>query len=864
MNCSNIFTYLTLLIITLFSISCGKNSEKTDVHNYSGYNDDTFQYLHNADKVDSLFFSVLNSYLAKGEYLGLERLYVLSDDTKRELIINGIRNNNWGLFISCYYEDISDSLFITEIKKILDSQNALNLFKYLKNEISSEGSRLLPDGDYRRKTDDLIEIIYDIDNANADLKDSLMLLKQDVQTYIMLDSRKNKISNLSIKQAKLSEEIRLLEEYVEDNDYFYGGANVVGKLSNNLYEVTEQDPYRSGLNRYVLITKETEFTSNGRFSLYLKNGGYRDVQLQSGFTESWPSIIEVTASEREYIDKQKADLKDKKELHSIRLKGYELAESMYYVDLNRLNFNYNTGSVTDVDGNTYNTVKIGDQWWMAENLRATHYRESTPIPNIKEDDIWADLNTGAYCYYSNDRANMDSQGALYNWYAVNDVRNIAPEGWRVATEEDWNELELFLDKNNNPIEEINEKRDKDIARKLKSLRSWNSGNKGFNEFAFSALPSGVRSCGYSSKVAFRGNGRETIFWTDTENDDKNAVGRALRGSREIINEYQLQKQYGASVRCIKGERPNKSPSASLTIAPNTNSVDTLYTFNASKSNDFEDDNSELQFRWDFNSDGIWDKDWSFDTTTSYGFQEAGIYKITLEVQDTEGAIGITSSEIKVYKFGSVTDIDGNVYKTISIGTQVWLAENLKVTHYRNGDPIQKAGSFDVKNRGGSYSYYNNDVTNLDTYGALYNWYAVNDVRNIAPEGWRVATEEDWNELELFLSLSRSAVDRANQKPKKDEGRKLKSLTGWDSGRNGADEVGFCALPAGQRGLTIGEFGNLPKQYYFGHIGSVAMFWTANEENDKSGWCRFLRGDKDNIRGRTHTKLMEFSVRFVKE
>jgi uncharacterized protein (TIGR02145 family) len=844
LKCRNFFTCLTILIITFCSVSCGKNSEKASGQNFSGYNDDTFQYLHNTDKVDSSFFSFLNSYLANGEYLGLERLYVLSDEAKRELIIDGIRDHNSELFISCYYEDITDSLFIAELKDILGSQNALDLFIYLKNKIASDGRELSPDKDYWRKTDDLIELIYDIDAVETDLKDSLMLLKQDVKTYTVLDSLKNKISDLSIKETELSEEIRLLEEYVEDNDYFYGGANIVGRLSNNVYEVTEQDPYQ-GLKRYVLITKETEFTSTGRFSLYLKNGGHTDVQLQSGFTESWPSIIEVTASEREYTDKQKNALKDKKKAQSILLEGYELIESMYYTDLNRLNLNYNTGSVTDIDGNEYNTVKIGDQWWMTENLRVTHYQDSMPIQNVREDDVWTELNTGAYCYYSNDRVNIDSYGALYNWYAVNDNRNIAPEGWRVATEEDWNKLELFLGSNDNPIEEINEKRDKDIAGKLKTMSGWDVDNNGVNEFAFSVLPSGTRRSSYYSNGKFQGIGKETIYWTDTEKDDSRAVGRAFRGSgRNIIDEDQLEKQYGASVRCIKGERPNKPPSASFIITPNSNSVDTTYTFNAVKSTDYEEEVGKLQFRWDFDSDGVWDNDWSSNPTTSYLFQEAGTFNITLEVQDTERAIGLTSSEVRLHKFGSVTDVDGNVYKTIRIANQVWLAENLKVTHYTNGDPIRnrEVGNIDVKNKVGSYSYYDNEVTNLNTYGALYNWYAVNDNRNIAPEGWRVATEEDWNKLELFIADSHSTI--------------LRSRYGWGENYNGADDVGFCALPAGQRGYTKGDFGS---------IGRTAIFWTSNERDDKLAWRRSLgaRG-KDIISQRSHNKLLMYSVRCVKD
>ncbi|MEJ2629601.1 MAG: fibrobacter succinogenes major paralogous domain-containing protein, partial [bacterium] len=105
---------------------------------------------------------------------------------------------------------------------------------------------------------------------------------------------------------------------------------------------------------------------------------------------------------------------------------------------------FKTGTVTDIDGNTYQTVKIGDQWWMAENLKVTHYRNNDEIPNVTYWGDWHDLSTGAYCDYNNNEGNVSTCGHLYNWYAVNDSRNIAPEGWHVPTDEEWKELEMYL------------------------------------------------------------------------------------------------------------------------------------------------------------------------------------------------------------------------------------------------------------------------------------------------------------------------------------------------------------------------------------------------------------------------------------
>ncbi len=84
--------------------------------------------------------------------------------------------------------------------------------------------------------------------------------------------------------------------------------------------------------------------------------------------------------------------------------------------------------VVDIDGNAYNTVKIGNQWWMAENLKVTHYRNGNPIPNVTDDTEWSNLTTGAYCSYDNNDSNINTYGLLYNWYSVDDSRGLAPAG----------------------------------------------------------------------------------------------------------------------------------------------------------------------------------------------------------------------------------------------------------------------------------------------------------------------------------------------------------------------------------------------------------------------------------------------------
>jgi len=140
-------------------------------------------------------------------------------------------------------------------------------------------------------------------------------------------------------------------------------------------------------------------------------------------------------------------------------------------------------------------------------------------------------------------------------------------------------------------------------------------------------------------------------------------------------------------------------------------------------------------------------------------------------------------------YGSVTDIDGNVYKTIQIGTQTWMAENLKTTKYRNGDPITYLTDYATWNilNLGAYFWFNNDITNKGTYGALYNWYAATDSRNIAPAGWHVPTYDELTTLINYLGGTLAA------------GKIKETGTNhWPSPNTGTNETGFTALPGGIR------------------------------------------------------------------
>jgi uncharacterized protein (TIGR02145 family) len=141
------------------------------------------------------------------------------------------------------------------------------------------------------------------------------------------------------------------------------------------------------------------------------------------------------------------------------------------------------------------------------------------------------------------------------------------------------------------------------------------------------------------------------------------------------------------------------------------------------------------------------------------------------------------------------------YSYIKIGRQIWMAENLKVSEFRNGDLIPEAKTDEAWEQAGieckpAWCYYNNNQVNRGKYGKLYNWHAVNDPRGLAPEGWYIPSDDDWNELEMALGMSQGDADMEGERGT-NEGSKLKASEGWEEG-GGINSSGFSALPGGYR------------------------------------------------------------------
>jgi len=199
---------------------------------------------------------------------------------------------------------------------------------------------------------------------------------------------------------------------------------------------------------------------------------------------------------------------------------------------------FSTSALTDIDGNAYQTVTIGTQVWMADNLKVTHYRNGDAIPNVIDGGEWYGLSTGAYCEYNNDANNVVTYGRLYNWFAVTDSRNIAPTGWHMPTEAEWQTLVDYLGG------------DAVAGGKMKETGTihWLAPNTGAtNESGFSGLAGGYRF----NSGTFYYMGNHAVFWSFTEYNNSDAWVLDLDGLYSEVGHYYYSKLYGFSVRCVK-------------------------------------------------------------------------------------------------------------------------------------------------------------------------------------------------------------------------------------------------------------------------------------------------------------------------
>ncbi|MCK5102664.1 MAG: fibrobacter succinogenes major paralogous domain-containing protein [Cyclobacteriaceae bacterium] len=195
-------------------------------------------------------------------------------------------------------------------------------------------------------------------------------------------------------------------------------------------------------------------------------------------------------------------------------------------------------AIYDIDGYGYDTIHIGNQTWLKENLEVTHYQNGDTIPSGYDRTDWENLMIGAYSLYND---SIRSFGLLYNWYTVNDTRNIAPVGWHVPTKDEWDTLIVNLGG------------DAIAGGKLKEVGTvnWNEPNTGAtNESGFTSLPSGYR---YYDDGGYYSLGTMSYYWTSSEAATNHAFGKGMRYNTEGVDRIYGNKNDGYSIRCIKNE-----------------------------------------------------------------------------------------------------------------------------------------------------------------------------------------------------------------------------------------------------------------------------------------------------------------------
>ena len=185
--------------------------------------------------------------------------------------------------------------------------------------------------------------------------------------------------------------------------------------------------------------------------------------------------------------------------------------------------------------------------------------------------------------------------------------------------------------------------------------------------------------------------------------------------------------------------------------------------------------------------------------------------------------------------------------TVNVGTQEWLGKNLNVDHFANGDPIPEVRTEEEwkradENKQPAWCYYNNDPANGRTFGKMYNWYAVNDPRGLAPRGWHVPSDAEWTAITSYLGGEATA------------GTSLKSTYGWENNGNGNNKSGIAGLPGGGRS-TDGAF------YALGESG---VWWSSSEIDTNDAWYRYLDYDNGEVYRSINSKGCGFSVRCVRD
>jgi uncharacterized protein (TIGR02145 family) len=233
-------------------------------------------------------------------------------------------------------------------------------------------------------------------------------------------------------------------------------------------------------------------------------------------------------------------------------------------------------------------------------------------------------------------------------------------------------------------------------------------------------------------------------------------------------------------------------------------------------------------------------------------QQGTVYYVRAYATNAEG----TAYGESITFSTQIIDVDGNKYNTTPVGLQLWMAENLKTTKYKDNSQIPNVTSNATWSTLTTHAYCwaNNDMaTYKPLYGAIYNWYAVKSGK-LCPAGWHAPTDADFKTLEISLGMTQAQADGLEWRGT-DQGKQLKNTTGWNTGENGTNTIGFAALPGGYRAYATGICQG---------IGLLSYWWTASEQDENTALYRRLDGNNDKAyKGATYKRAGKY-VRCVKD
>ena len=557
-----------------------------------------------------------------------------------------------------------------------------------------------------------------------------------------------------------------------------------------------------------------------------------------------------------------------------------------------------TSIVTDVDGNVYNTVQIGGQCWLRENLRTTKYSDGTSLTYNSGNNI--SYSTGYWYYPNGDSQNKQTYGLLYNWKAVmhdesssnatpSGVQGICPDGWHLPSDAEWSQLVDYV---SSQSEYICGNDNASIAKSLAFTTGWlNStetcsvGNdqSSNNATHFGALPAGFLHNNFANL------GYSVHFWSSTEQSSYVAYYRDLYSPHKTgLDKNAYYKYRGYSVRCLRNDGQSQYfPSVTTGMVSNFTATTATCGGNITSSGGAvvtsrgvcwgNSHNPTIEISHVTNGTGLG----SFSNiitglapnltyyvrayaTTPYGTVYGNEVSFTTPVN-------FTGDEYSCPAMPTVTDADGNIYHTVKIGNQCWLRENLRVKKYADGTVIPES-SYNSTTVG-YWSYPNEDSSNQLSHGLLYNWAAVmrgatscdsipSGVQGICPIGWHVPSNAEWTQLINYVSSQSEFPCGSNNV---NIAKALAATSGWKYSSND------CATGNNSSTNNTTGFGVISSGCYFQGIGqnyldydAHAAFWSSTEQNDNSACIRYISYNSAAVGTTYKDKYRQYSVRCLRD